>query len=234
MGNGLWLKPGGRVREVRLDHARRRCVHRDEDPCLRCLPLRCRVRDDCDGGLHERALRLIGHQFPNEVPAIVEHGEHEASVVRGDAERRRIGGDSADPCCRSRHLENLVAREIDSIDVAEALAIRHEVQRATVGRELRIDVLGAGEDLQLFNVAGCHVHERQVHGSVAQLVEIGLPTAIGRERERLAVRRPRRMQLRIAVVRDLARALRLEVDQVQVADTAVEPADRDRGSVRTP
>ena len=53
-----------------------------------------------------------------------------------------------------------------------------------------------------------HVHQRQVHRAVLQRVEIGARSAIRRERERLAIRRPRGVQLRITIVRELTHLVR--------------------------
>ena len=63
-----------------------------------------------------------------------------ATVSAGDCRR-----DAADAGGRAGHLEDLVARQVEAVDVAEPLTVGDEVQLAPVRRVLRIDVLGALE-----------------------------------------------------------------------------------------
>ncbi len=57
-------------------------------------------------------------------------------------------------------------------------------------------------------------------GENLSCIEIRLGAAIGREGDRLAVGRPRRLNVRVAVVRELTNRLGLEIEQVEIADTA--------------
>ena len=58
--------------------------------------------------------------------------------------------------------------------------------------------------------------------------------AVGREGDRLAVGRPRRLDVGVAVVRQLSNRLGLEVEQVEIADAAGLAGERERVPVGRP
>ena len=84
------------------------------------------------------------------------------------------------------------------------------------------------------DAAGRDVVRRQLQRRELERLEIGLRAAVGRERDRLAVGRPRRLDVGVAVVRQLADRLGLEVEQVQIADAAGLTGERERRAVRRP
>ena len=96
------------------------------------------------------------------------------------------------------------AREVQPVDVGEAVLIGDEEQVLAVGRELRIDVLPVRERREHADAARREVVRRELQRRELQRVEIRLRAAIGRERDRLAVGRPRRLDVGVAVVRELA------------------------------
>ncbi len=79
-----------------------------------------------------------------------------------------------------------------------------------------------------------HVHERDLHGPELQQVEVGLRAAVGHERERVAVGRPRGLQMRVAVVLEARRLFRLQVVEERSLHAFAIPETASLRAVGTP
>ena len=124
--------------------------------------------------------------------------------------------------------------QIDAIDVADAVLIGHEEQVSAVGIPLRVDVLALAERRDRRDAAGRHVEQRQPIVAGIQQLLVGRES-IGDERNRVAIGRPRRLQVRKQVARDpLRRSLRLEIVDEQIGVAADRCRERDRLSVGRP
>ena len=138
------------------------------------------------------------------VALIVERGEQHPARLARHRQRRRDRRDAADARRDVRDAEDLAARQVQPIDVGEAVLVGDEEQVFAVGRELRIDVLAARERREDADAAGRQVVRRQLQRRELERLEVRLWAAIGREGDRLAVGRPRRLDVGVAVVRQLA------------------------------
>ena len=133
-----------------------------------------------------------------------------------------------------RQPVDLTRRQIHAVDVADAVLVRHEEQTPAVLRELRIDVLALRERRMKRDLSAREIHRRELQVSEGQLVEVRPVASIGGERDGPAIRRERRHQLRVAVVRELPLRAGLEIDQVQVADAALRSRDQQLAAVGRP
>src|SRR5204862_2659761 len=130
--------------------------------------------------------------------------------------RRRDRRDSADTRRDFRDAERLSAREVQAIDVRESVLISDEEQVLAIRRKLRVDVLAAREWRKDADTSGRHVVRRELERRVRELVEISLRAAVGREGDGLSVGGPRRLNVRVLVVRQLANGARLEIEQIEI------------------
>src|SRR5207253_4044338 len=67
-----------------------------------------------------------------------------------------------------------------------------------------------------------------------QRLKVSLGAAVAHEGERLAVRRPRWLNVRVPIVRQLARRAAGQIEQVQIADAASLTGQGERPTVRRP
>src|SRR6185436_14173342 len=117
------------------------------------------------------------------------------------------------------------------IDIGESVLIGDEEDVLPIRRELRVDVLAPRERREDTDAATRHIVRRELDRRVCELVEVSLRASVGRERDGLSVRGPRRLNVRVFVVRQLANGSCLEIEQVQIADSARLTGEREVASI---
>jgi len=109
------------------------------------------------------------------------------------------GGDAADAAQQVGELVELLRRDVDAIRVRDPRAVGEEVEALAVRGPLRVDVLALVERGQGGDLAAGHVDRGQPVVARVEVVELRRE-AVGHERDRLPVRRPRGLQVRERVV----------------------------------
>ncbi len=171
----------------------------------------------------------------------VDEGEPVGRVAPGDRGARR--DDPAHPGEHVRQGVGRPVRERPQVQVARPGAVRHERDRRPVRRPLRVaggwldfgDLKLAREfdiDRNPFRPRGGE--ERDAKGSEDESLEIGLRPPVARESDPAPVRRPRRVEIRVAVLRQGPQVPPVHAHGVKVALPAAQPGEHEGLSVRRP
>ena len=102
-----------------------------------------------------------------------------------------------------------------------------------VRRPLRVDVLPAREGANGFRLSAGRIDQREPVGTDLEHVE-ARREPIGREGDAAAVGRPRRLQIGVRIVGQLARLPGAEIEHPQVGEPAAHPGECDRVAVGRP
>src|SRR5690606_36174108 len=124
--------------------------------------------------------------------------------------------------------------EVRAVGVREPAPVRDEVEALTAWAELGVDVLGALEEREDADLARLEVEEREARLRRRQALERRARPAVRGEGERPPVRAPRRLDIHVTVVCELAHRAAFDVHDVEVRDAAPDPRERDAAAVRAP
>ena len=150
---------------------------------------------------------------------VIGEGEPVGLVRPGEAGRERR--DARHAGVHVGELEDVAVAQVVQEDVADAGAVGDERERLPVGRPGRIDVLPLIHVSQQVDLAVVEVEQGDPHVAEREAVEVGFAPAIGREGDRLPVRRPGRLQVGVLVVGEPVQARPVRVDDEQIRDAAV-------------
>ena len=129
--------------------------------------------------------------------------ERELPAGGGDRERRTRRRDTAHAAALRGDASNVAGGQVDAVDIADAISIGHVVDGLAVRRPLRTDLLAAtGRGRQRAHDLRRHVEQRDANRPEAEIVERRREPIRGK-RDRLAVRRPCRMEVRELIVGEL-------------------------------
>ena len=151
--------------------------------------------------------------------------ECKAIGLPGPRQHRRERRDPLDAGEHVGQLVDLLVVEFVQEHIGDAGPIRDERQGAPVRRPRRIDILADIHVLQDLDPVGVEVIQRDAQIAEPQQIEIGRRTAIRDERDQVAIRRPRRVQVGVLVGGEPQQPAAVAVDDVEIGKAVREAGE---------
>src|SRR5690554_1162456 len=135
----------------------------------------------------------------NAVFPVFEQGISNGPVVSGYGQGGRPRSDSTYPCEVTRQAKDLISHHAVFVKVTEPIGIRQKIDHVAVHRILWIQVVRPRENVQYFNVQGTDVQNTNGEAMDTEQIRVRSGISIRNKYDKIAVRRPRRLDVRINI-----------------------------------